>query len=393
MTDAGVTAVNHGERGFDLAMLRQAAQHLGAKSLKDGSWFKKLVAEHAKKHGTMVTAATWERVYPGLDADQRAQKHIDRVALKASAAGALASIGASTGELLSLLTEGLAAPIGLPAAAMSMGLEAAYTALLQVDLACDLASIYGVPFDPEDTGELATLFAVALEVDLKPKKHGGGGNESEGAPGGLTERLIDLEEGEVATRIGRKLLEEAVMRNVIPFVGVAISARWNYVATRVLGKKASRYFRYRHALEAAFSKLDLKAITEPLLLVEGAWLLSNADGEASHEELMGIAALVDVLSPDKKLDVGSARLDDDDAWFERLAKSPREWHGAMLDALYLVAGADRELQVPERRVLRQIGKALGRDVDFERIEQICRHLADGDDLPADFASHAPAAAG
>ena len=37
------------------------------------------------------------------------------------------------------------------------------------------------------------------------------------------------------------------MRNIIPFVGVAISARWNYVATRLLGKKANKYVRYRRA--------------------------------------------------------------------------------------------------------------------------------------------------
>ena len=162
-------------RRLDFAMLRDAAKHLGAQSLKDGTWFKNLVAGHAKKHQTMVTTGSWDTVYPGLDAEARADKHIQRVAVKASAAGACASIGASAGELLSLLTEGLAAPIGVPAAMLSMGLEAAYTALLQVDLACDLASIYGVPFNPDDLGELATLFAVALEIDIKKPSSGEGG--------------------------------------------------------------------------------------------------------------------------------------------------------------------------------------------------------------------------
>jgi hypothetical protein len=47
-----------------------------------------------------------------------------------------------------------------------------------------------------------------------------------------------------------------------------------------------------------------------------------------------------------------------------------------------VAATDRELQTGERRILRRVGKALGRAIDFGRIERICRHLADGEDLPA-----------
>src|SRR5262249_22661031 len=156
MTNGHVSAAGAAEHRFDLAMLREAAKYLKAQSLKDGTWFKKLVANHAKSHQSMVTTGSWDAVYPGLDAEARAEKHIERVAIKAAAAGAVASIGCSTGELLALVTEGLAAPIGVPAAMISMGLEAAYTALLQIDLACDLASIHGVPFDPDNMGELAT---------------------------------------------------------------------------------------------------------------------------------------------------------------------------------------------------------------------------------------------
>src|ERR1700677_4076995 len=139
------TAVSVGEtadraRGLDLGMLRMAAKHLRSAGVKDGSWFKNLIADHVKQHQAAISPATWDAVYPGLDAEARAQKHIWRVALKGSAAGALASGGASAGELLSLVTDGLAAPVGVPAAMLSMGLEGAYTALLQIDLACDLAS-------------------------------------------------------------------------------------------------------------------------------------------------------------------------------------------------------------------------------------------------------------
>src|SRR5262249_25635777 len=158
----------------------------------------------------------------------------------------------STGELLSLVTDGLAAPVGVPAAVLSMALEAGFTALLQIDLACDLASIYGVPFDADDVGEVATLFGLALEVEIKKKKEAEA--DAKEAPTGLTSKLIQLEDGEIATRIGKKLLEEAVMRNIVPVAGIAISARWNYVATTKLGATVKKYVRYRRALTQTFKK-------------------------------------------------------------------------------------------------------------------------------------------
>jgi uncharacterized protein (DUF697 family) len=365
-------------RQLDLGMLRQAAGHLNSAALKDGTWFKALVTDHVKKHGAAISSATWDAAYPGLDAEARAERHIGRVARKASMAGALASAGASTGELLSLITEGLAAPVGVPAAMLSMGLEAAYTALLQIDLACDLASMYGVAFDPEDSGEIATLFAVALEVEPKSKKPDAGATEGEG----LEARLIELEEGEVATRIGRKLIEESVMKNVVPFAGIAISARWNLVGTRRLGEKVNRYVRYRRAIRRAFSRVDCTALSDPMLVIEGAWLLSASDGDPSHEELMAINVLAEVLGKGERIDTSKAQIEDEDEWLGRLAEAPESSRSAILDTLFLVAATDRELQTGERRILRRVGKALGRAIDFAHIEGICRHLADGEDLPA-----------
>lgn len=372
-------------RRLDLGMLRAAVAHLDSAALKDGTWFKKLIADHVKKHQAAVQASTWDALYPGLDTEARAERHITAVAKKASAAGAIASVGASTGELLSLITEGLGAPVGVPAAMLSMGLEATYTTLLQVDLACDLASMHGVPFDPDDAGEIATLFAVALEVEMKAraKETGPDGQPSEPETSdaeGLTARLLDLEEGEVATRIGRKLLEDAVVKNVVPFAGIAISARWNYVGTRLLGSKANRYLRYRGAIRRAYAQVDCGPAVDPMLLMEGAWLMATSDGEPTHEEVMAMALLAEALGRGQKLDLSTARLDDEDEWLDRLARTPPESHGSILDTLYLIAATDRELQSAERRILRRVGKALGREIDFKRVESICRHLADGDDV-------------
>jgi hypothetical protein len=383
-TNGASRATKEAARRLDLGMLREATKHLSREAMRDGTWFKNLIVDHIRKHQAAISPATWEAAYPGLDAEARAGRHITAVARKASVAGILASIGASTGELLALVTEGLAAPVGVPAAMLSMAFEGAYTALLQIDLACDLASIHGVAFDPDDAGEIATLFAVALGI--QPRKHDqrpgperlpaepGGtpaakasdkGHATEGE--GLEARLIDLEEGEV--------------RNIVPFAGIVFSARWNYLGTVLLGQKANRYIRYRRAIRRAFARVDCAGVADPMLLVEGAWLLSTSDGEPTHEELMAIALLAEALGRGERLDTSRARIEDEDEWLERVARSPAESHAALLDMLSLIAATDRELQTAERRLLRRVGKALGRPVDFERIERICRHLADGEDLP------------
>jgi hypothetical protein len=374
-----------GERRRELTLLRNAAQHLGVDKLRDGSWFQRIVAAHVKKHLAAVNASTWEALYPGLDVEERATRRIRSVARRVAAAGVGASLGASTGELLSLLTEGLGAPVGLPAAVLSMVLEAAYTSLLQVDLACDLASIYGVPFDADDVGEVATLFGLSLEVDVK-RRHPTREDEEPAEPdadAGLTAKLLDLEDGEIAKRIGKKLIEESVMRNGIPLLGIAISGRWNYVATKRLGKTVKKYVRYRRALLHGCAALHLETVSDPTLIVEGAWLLATNDGDAGHEEVMALALIMDQLTDSHRqgIEADRAFADDEEEWFEELMKAPAENHDPLLDVLFLICATDKEVQASERRFLRRVGKAIQREIDFERLDSICRHLAHGEDLP------------
>jgi len=378
-------------REQEVAQLRDAARQMGVDRLRDGSWFRRIVAAHVKKHHAAIASDHWDRLYPGLDLETRAARQIASVARKAAVTGVLASIGASTGELLSFFTDGLAAPVGVPAAALSMALEAGYTALLQIDLACDLASIYGVPFDADDVGEVATMFGLALEVDVtarKPQDVAAGDPADE--PAGLTEKLLELKDGAVATRIGRKMLEDSIVKNIVPVVGIAISARWNYVATRKLAATVERYIRYRRALRHALSRLRLSTVSDPAVLVEGAWLLATVDGDAGHEEVMAIALIMDALPEEgrRAIELDKTLGDDEEEWFEQLARVPARMHDPLLDVLTLIAATDRALVPSERRFLRRVGKVLGREIAFDRIDQICRHLARGDELPDGFLSSA-----
>ena len=84
-----------------------------------------------------------------------------------------AAAAASTAELIPLMSEGTLSPIAIPLGIVSVGAELLYTTALQIDLAFDLASIYGVPFAGDDVGEISTLLAASLGVALvgEPTRH------------------------------------------------------------------------------------------------------------------------------------------------------------------------------------------------------------------------------
>lgn len=349
----------------------------------EGGWFRRLIDEHIRHHAGTRDAAHWEAVYPGMDMEARAAAEIARVARKSAVVGAVASVGASAGEIASLTTEGMGAPLGIPAIAVSLLAETIYTAIVQIDLACDIGSIYGEPFDVNDGADLATLFGLALDLPSKKRDQEVGLSK----PPGLIDRLLELEDGELARRIGRKLVEDALLSNLIPLAGIPISARSNYVSSRDLGATVRRYARYRRALRLAFAQLKFDTMAEPELLVEGAWILATIDGEAGSEAAMAIALIVDALPEEHRKQITNDRAfgGDEEGWFDALALVPPQMHGALLDVFYLVAATGRTVTPSERRFLQRVGRALDVPVDIKRVEQICRHLALGEALPPGLA--------
>ncbi len=103
-----------------IGKLRHAATQMGAHSLREGSWFQSIVASHVRSYSETISAERRESLYPGLDADERARRKVERTARFVAATGMAAASGASAAELLMLVTEGLATPIGLSVAAASM---------------------------------------------------------------------------------------------------------------------------------------------------------------------------------------------------------------------------------------------------------------------------------
>ena len=86
-------------RDQELNQLRDAARQLGVDKLRDGTWFRRIVAAHVKKHcADDHGRTTGTRSIPASTSRARARKQIRGVVAPGGRHGAVASIGAELGR-------------------------------------------------------------------------------------------------------------------------------------------------------------------------------------------------------------------------------------------------------------------------------------------------------
>jgi tellurite resistance protein len=127
--------------------------------------------------------------------------------------------------------------------------------------------------------------------------------------------------------------------------------------------------RQRLALVRACQGIHLGSTETARTILDGAWLIATADGALGHMEALALAKLIDTLTLPERIQVHEASFsDDEEEWYERLPQLDPSAHGVLIEVLGLVAIADGEFTVPERRYLHRLAKALQRDVDLTAIE-------------------------
>jgi hypothetical protein len=367
----------------DLDQIRACAQHVGALQRRDVGWFSRLMGE--RLHTSRGRRTSWTSEGPSFDADACAEAQIARASRKAALAGGLSSTGGQVGELAIVLTEGLAAPLGLPAALASVAFETVYSAVVQIDLVCDLASIYGVPFDTRDIGEVAAVFDLVLRSGsgVTPSRSG-------------ADRVLAPDDTELLARIGRALLEDGLL-GLVPLVGIPCTAARTYRATRSLGESARDYARKRLAVRETLGAALAAAHFDTTLLLEGAWLLATADGVLTHEELLLLSTIARSIPEHRRPPIERLRHVGEGVWIARMARLDGYERDAILAGLHLVAGLRGATGVPERRFLEHAGEAIGQTIDFARIAHVRRQVDHGsapslDSDDADAAQEAARAA-
>ena len=118
------------------------------------------------------------------------------------------------------------------------------------------------------------------------------------------------------------------------------------------------------------------------LLAEGLWFLFSADGPLSPEETGVLAYLVRLLPADECAAVMARFVEDEHDWQQRLAALPDHERPDFFHALEIAATVDKDVTLPERRILRAAARALGQTYDDARIAQMVREFDDVGVLPA-----------
>jgi tellurite resistance protein len=342
------------------------------------SWMQRFIFREIEQRTRTRGPAYWDEQFPGRSPEQRAQARMRRMLTRATIAGVGAAAGASTAEVLSIAGEGIAALGAIPLGLLSVGAEMVYTTALQIDLAFDLASIYGVPFAHDDVGEISTLLALALGVDLVEEPHM---HDKPVAPGEtkMWRVMRQMQREDFAQSVGKGVVQQAILRNAVPVVGVIVSAAWNQIVLRRFANQVHTAVRQRVAITQTCRDMHLGDPQTARIILDGAWLIATSDGNLGHHESLVLATLIDSLPVPQRIDAGEVSFsEDEEEWFARMATLDEPARGVLIDVLSLVASADGALVTPERRFLRRVGRALGREIDLVVIERSMERLRNGE---------------
>lgn len=330
-----------------------------------GQWFPRLVAWYLRRRYASPPATTALDQRPVPD---RAQAAIRRACVLSAMSGATAGTVSTAAAIFTAETEGLATWVTVPTAAVTIGGEMVFRAWVHLSLTCDLADIFGVPIRADDAGDLWRLYALAF----KTEQHA---TDDEDDPGqALVERVVHVEGEEVGEKIGRQLLGESVVRNIIPLAGIATSSVSNWRLTRHVGDTVRRYMRYHRAIEDALTAAEGACRACYDLLVEGCWHLFIADGRLNPEETALLANLLRKMPPVERAAVQRRFTDEEHDWSERIRDVPEAMRDPFLRALTVAAAVDKAVSLPERKILRRAARKLDRPYDQAAVDAMIREF-------------------
>jgi len=361
--------------------LKETAQAFGWDAIKSGSWFNNFLLACLRGYQERVVeqgGEAWLRSkYPGLPTEAIAGKLCELAEQTAAIAGSLSGAAASG----AVFTAG----VGIPMALSAVMAEVLYTVRLQLRLVYDLHLLYGIPLDASDPEDLLGIFAVVYGVKLA--EVGGIGAKALG-PEVMRAQLYRLIHGNTKTiqsvvnrvlgpRIARSVTQKGILKTAVPVVGVALSAGWNYTATRAMGSRVRQEVRIKAGLREEAIRLQAKVTTDEsttLAMVEGLVALALADGDFSDlEREVYLTFLRQLqLSPERLEGLaGKVHADLDGVLTQLSTVDDEECSKALAHCFCLIAAADGVLNPAEKQTLSQLLTALNQSHQLKQTEELC----------------------
>jgi hypothetical protein len=322
------------------------------------SWFTRIVTAYLHYRDARRVTAPGRA---GTEAE-RAEKVIRRACVKSAIGGVASGLVTTSATVIAAEVPGpTSLLVAIPAAILGVAAEMIAGTLIKLDMTCDLADIFGVRIDPADPIAVWQLYSLAFATHPEESQ-----NDE------LVGRVEKADAHKIGETIGHQIMGESVLKNIVPFLGVGISAVTSWRSTRSLGETVERYMRYRRALVGALADAETMCRDHLDLLIEGLWFLFVADGNLEPEETAVLASLLGKLDPVVRAEVQSHFVDDEADWLSRLPAVAVAERDAFLHALEVAAAVDKSVSLPEQKILGRAAKRLGRELDMERIDRMIR---------------------
>lgn len=343
--------------------LQQFIKGLTGDDIKSGNWFSKLLMHALSTYTQKIDAQYFQDRYKGVPADAIVDQRIKMAARYAAIEGGL-SAGAYTAAVAATIgSVGGASPVTLPAAGVSMLVDVAYTARLQLHLAYDIAVLYRVSLDVNDPDDLWKLIRVAFTI----KGAQAAGDAIVKSVPALIRPLVRafytkgvLSAAKGLPVVGKYLLQRNVIKVGIPVVGVPLSVALNYYSTLLAGRHARAVFRNEARVEEVATKLVART-EHPRSLLWVAWLTVIADGKITDDEALLMRRLAQQLDEQHNLDdtdfANVIDLDADDVW-RRLDNESGDL-GDLLDVARKTAEVDGNVHKLESAAINEFRARFG----------------------------------
>jgi hypothetical protein len=357
------------DAGIRTALVEELGQRVGVHETVAAGWFTRLIGYYLRRYQQREAGRARGLVKPGQTVSDAARSIILRASVKSAVSGAAAGTASTAATLVTAQTEGVGGLIAIPIAALGIGAEMMYRSLVHFDLTVQLAEVFDVPFDPTDPADIIRLYSLVFKT-----REEGDEEDSPSVGRDLVHKVKHLESAEVGEQIGNKVLGESIVRNIVPFVGIAASAITNFVLTQRLGHTVRRYMRYQRAIQDAFDRASKECGPHLDLLVEGVWFIFTADGTLSPEETVTLVKLLERLDPVTAHATAARFVEDELDWADRVEQVPEAMRDAFFVALEVAACVDKEVTLPERKILRRAAHHLGRNFDMGRLNGMVREL-------------------
>lgn len=352
------------------------AQSLSWEQIKDGAWFSRLLAQGLEGYANQVNAEYFRQKYPGLSTDMIVERQIDLAQKYAALSGGVTASAYSAAVVGNFASFGLGSGVAVPAALTSFAADVFFTTKIQLQLAYDMAILYGVPINLKDPDDVFNLIRVAFGIKAGEVFQQAAGKLSPEATKYAIKQTIKgatLESLKALPVVGRYLLQRNLIKFAVPVAGIAVAAGMNWFTTKGIGHVARATFRDRAAIrESALEMADLVEL-EPVLFMRTVRLVIEADGKRQANEAHFLADLVRAVVGESEPPAWVAQLEtevrlDKIKLFADLAVLPPDVRQGLYDAAIVAATVDREVQVRELEVLRELAAVCGTGFDANAIK-------------------------